>query len=403
MGKDADSLLDIFSYQQGFFDRAADYAALAERIKNIDEKWGCCSNKLFYLAVPPSLYGDIATRLAESGLAAACGGEAGWTRVIVEKPFGNDAKTAMSLDSLLDKLFKEEQIYRIDHYLGKEMMQNILVFRFANNLFEPSWNKQHVESITVRFWEKIGLEGRGSFYDRVGALRDVGQNHLLQMLALTTMENPGVLEGNLVRQKRAEILNSLKKFSAEDIKTRSIRAQYSGYQAEKDVIAGSTTETYFKLTAFSDDSRWQGVPMVLEAGKYMSEARKEIEIVFKHPVPCFCPVGSDHLFKNAITFQMEPTETITLKLWTKQSDLQMGAMKVEEKDFKLEISKQGGGAYEKLLMDCIAGDQMLFVSSAEIASSWSFTDPIIEGWQKDLAPLESYSFGGDIGAQDKKQ
>ncbi|MCL4400172.1 glucose-6-phosphate dehydrogenase, partial [Patescibacteria group bacterium] len=203
--------LSLFGYERGFFEKKKDYIKLALRLKEIDKKWGMCSNKLFYLAVPPELYPEILKNLHSTGLSRPCGGpEEGWTRVIVEKPFGKDLKSAKFLDDLLRKLFREEQIYRIDHYLAKEMLQNILAFRFYNNLFEFVWGKKLIESVNIRLFESIGVEDRGGFYDGVGALRDVGQNHLLQMLALVTMDKPPRFTPEDIRRERAKILSTLR-------------------------------------------------------------------------------------------------------------------------------------------------------------------------------------------------
>jgi glucose-6-phosphate 1-dehydrogenase len=389
VGEEVDNkFLDLFSYHQGFFDAPKDYASLSSKLEETDRSWGVCTNKLFYLAVPHDLYENIATNIAKNNFSAMCSTSAGM-RILIEKPFGNDAKTAESLDALLSELFKEEQIYRIDHYLGKEMMQNILTFRFANNLFESTWNNEHIESINVKFWEKIGIEGRGNFYDATGALRDVGQNHLLQMLALTTMENPGTLTADSVREKRAALLSSLSKIKGKDVSRSTVRAQYLGYSKEKGVAEGSKTETYFRIKAFLDNPRWKGVPVTLESGKYMPEARKEIEVLFKHPVPCVCP--PDKHLKNSIIFGMEPEQTIKISLWAKAPGLH--SAKVEERGFAMHLEEHGGQAYEKLLMDCIAGDQTLFVSSEEVATSWEFIDEIVAGWKKGLVELRPYEPG----------
>ena len=212
--------LTYFMYHQGDFEDMASYKSLASRMGIVDGQWNVCSNKLFYLAVPPQYYKGIFEHLSRSGLTIPCGPEEGWTRVIVEKPFGRDSKTAEELDILLGNLFKEEQIYRIDHYLAKEMLQNILTFRFSNNLFENEWNNSFISKINIRTWESIGVEGRGQFYDGVGALRDVGQNHLLQMLALITMDKPLTLEAKDVRKKRAELLSQLEVLSESEIEKR---------------------------------------------------------------------------------------------------------------------------------------------------------------------------------------
>lgn len=382
----------FFSHQAGQFQNAGDYFDLQKLLKQIDDEWGVCSNKLFYLASPPNFYEPIFKHLASSGLTKPCGPEEGWTRVIVEKPFGSDLRTARKLDVLLEKLFKEIQIYRIDHYMAKEMVQNILAFRFSNNLFEIGWGNQLVESIHIKLLEKIGVEDRGAFYDSVGALRDVGQNHLLQMLALVTMDNPVVFNSETIRKKRGEILKTLEIPNEKEIPNSTFRAQYDGYRNIKGVAQDSTTETYFKARAFLSDPRWRGVPIFLESGKRLGNPMKEIEVIFKHPMPCLCPPGITEHYKNKLIIHWEPKEGITIRFWSKKPGLKM---EIEERTFEFLFRNQAQKAqyteeYEKLLLDCIAGDQTLFVSSEEIEATWKFIDPIISAWQKNKAPLKSY-------------
>ncbi|MBI3114648.1 MAG: glucose-6-phosphate dehydrogenase, partial [Candidatus Harrisonbacteria bacterium] len=368
------------SYEQGGFATLSDYAALARHLKAADDAWGVCTNKLFYLAVPPQYYRGIFENLAASGLTIPCSHEEGWTRVIVEKPFGHDAATARELELLLGKLFKEEQIYRIDHYLGKEMVQNILAFRFSNNLLEHGWNHENIERINIRLKESIGVEHRGSFYDGVGALRDVGENHLLQMLAFVTMDDPGAFTADAIRRKRAEVLAKLKAYAPQEAARAGMRAQYVGYRTIPGVRPDSATETYFRLTALLETPRWQGVPILLESGKRLGAPLKEIEVVFRQQ-------------HNRIVFRIEPEESITIHFWAKKPGL---AMQTEERTFNYlfrEVSArtQYTEEYGKLLLDCIAGDQTLFRSGGEIAASWRFTDPFTKAWGENRAPLLAYA------------
>lgn len=391
--EDADKFLSYFMFQQGNFDEVSSYKTLAKRLGIIDGGWSVCSNKLFYLAVPPAYYKNISEHLASSGLTIPCGPDEGWTRVIVEKPFGKDLQSAEELDTLLSKLFKEEQIYRIDHYLAKEMLQNILAFRFGNNLFEDIWNSKYIERIDIRTNESIGAEGRGPFYDGIGALRDVGQNHLLQMLALVTMENPKVFDSLHVRVKRAEALNTLGVLTKEEIKTKTYRAQYKGYCDIEGVAPESTTETYFKVAAFLDNSRWKGTHITLEAGKKLP-LKKEIVVTFKHPTPCFCPKDGDHL-ENRVIFSLEPKEGITIEFWSKKPGLEY---KFTRRNLNFVYRKvnerlQYVEEYEKLLLDCISGNQILFLSTPEITATWKYIDPIVTAWNKNEVPLEFYKQG----------
>lgn len=386
------SFLQLFSYHQGNFPEKADYDRLATTLGRIDGEWKTCANKLFYLAVPPQYYEKIFLNLSDSGLTIPCGPDGGWTRVLVEKPFGDDLKTAEQLDLLMAKLFQEEQIYRIDHYLAKEMLQNILAFRFSNNLMESSWNNRHVEKIEIKLYESIGVGTRGNFYDGLGALKDVGQNHLLQMLALVTMGRTELTNSDLIRAKRSESLKTLIPLTDEEIKTQTVRGQYEGYKQLSGVSSESTTETYFKIIAHLSDPRWDGVPIFIESGKSLPEARKEIIVSFNHITPCLCPDPTKHQ-RNTVTFALEPEEKITIRFWAKKPGLEM---ELEEQMFEFNLRKgrqkmQFVEEYEKLLLDCIGGNQLLFVSTDEVKAMWRFIDPIIDGWKRNLVPLHSYT------------
>ncbi len=385
------SFLNLVTYHRLRFDLLSDYIALNERLKKIDDDWGICTNKLFYLSVPPHFYSEILERLYKSHLTDGCGPYEGWTRVIIEKPFGNDEKSAKALDARLAGLFKEEQIYRIDHYLAKEMLQNILMFRFANDLFEGEWNSKTIEQVHIRLFEKIGIEDRGAFYDRVGALQDVGQNHLLQMLALMTMERPTEYGADAIRPLRADLLKNLVVQTPAQAAKNSFRAQYDGYRSAKGVAPRSQTETYFRIKGFLSGSRWEGMPVTMESGKRLGEARKEIEIVLRHEWPCLCKYGEHH--KNRILVQLEPKEGITIKFHSKKPG---HSLEFEERALRFEFREtehhsQYTEEYEKLVLDCIAGDQTLFVSSSEIAAMWRFIDPFVAAWKKNLMPLRHYA------------
>jgi glucose-6-phosphate 1-dehydrogenase len=382
-----------FTYAQGHFDEAGAYARLGDVLGAIDKEWGMCANKLFYLAVPPDHYRTIFERLAASGLTGVCGvpGPAGWTRVIVEKPFGRDCRTARELDEQLGVLFEERQIYRIDHYLAKEMLQGMMSFRFSNNLFERSWNETAIDSIEIDLLETIGAESRGAFYDGVGALRDVGQNHLLQMLALITMAQPASMEADAIRAARVEALRGLRPLTREQIVRQTYRAQYDGYRDIEGVAAGSTTETYFKVVTQLDSENWRGVPVVMRGGKRFAQVRKEMVVGFKRPDPCMC--GHDDDVRNRVTFRLEPADSITIGFWTKKPGFDSS---LEERDFvfflyEKEEKAQYVEEYAKLLADAIAGDQTLFVSTGEVRAMWEFIDPIVAAWEADAVPLERYA------------
>jgi len=269
--EDVKHFLDHMSYEQGLFDEPAAYERLSAHVKAIDDRWGQCSNKLFHLAVPPSLYEGILRRLSESGLTETCADETGWTRILIEKPFGRDLPTAQALDKLLGKLFEEEQIFRIDHYLAKESLQNILAFRFNNSLFEPIWRRDFIDKIHIKLFDGSGVEERGDTYDAMGALKDVGQNHMLMMLSAMTMDKPKSFSGADIRAERARVLSKLRVATDRSAKKCSVRGQYSGYQAEPGVSKQSETETYFRVKSYISSFRWKKVPLYLESGKGLSE------------------------------------------------------------------------------------------------------------------------------------
>jgi len=396
------SFCRMFFYQRGEFANSDHYKGLAAEMGRIDGEWHVCSNKLFYLAVPPEYYTEIFTHLHSSGLTDPCSPDEGWTRLLVEKPFGRDLQTARELESQLSSLFKEEQIYRIDHYLGKEMLQNILAFRFGNNFLEESWTNNHIERIDIRVLETLGIEQRGAFYDGLGALKDVGQNHVLQMLALVTMDNPISLTASAIRTKRAELLQSLVIPSDEDIRQSTMRGQYEGYRDIQGVSKDSDVETFFKVRACLSNSRWDGVPIFLSSGKRFPEAKKDITITFRNPQQCLtCAPGKD--YNNQIVFSLEPDEKIAITFFSKKPGL---TLDIQKKDFTFTYRTatqrtQYVEEYEKLLLDCILGDQTLFVSTPEVGPMWQWTDAIVDGWKKNLSPLKTYMPGTDAIAAEE--
>lgn len=394
--KDFNKFLDIFSYTRGEFQEPKTYISLKETLDKIDESWGLCTNKLFYLAVPPKFYETIFNNLSASGLTVPCSPKEGWTRVLVEKPFGDDLKTAKNLENQLATLFKEEQIFRIDHYLAKEMLQNILAVRFSNNLFEQTFNNNFIESIEVYLHEKMGAEGRGHFYDNVGTLKDVGQNHLLQMLSLATMDQPLSLTAKDIRTKRLDVIKSLRVMKKEDVKSNTFRAQYKEYKKIKGVKRNSKTETYFKLRTYIDNPRWEGVPITIESGKGLASDKKQIVFNVKHTTPCLCPEGPDH-YRNKIVFNLSPQEGITIDFWSKKPGLKWQTEKRELSfDYRSNPkNRQYTEEYEKLLYDCIVGDQTLFVSTKEVLAMWKFIDPIVEEWGKGSVDLVKYDMGSN--------
>lgn len=392
--REIEKFIAHFQFERADFLKKEGYDALSTTMGYIDHEWKVCSNKLFYLAVPPEFYEPVFLHLAKSGLTKPCSPEEGWTRVLVEKPFGSNAKTAEKLDEILGSLFKEEQIYRIDHYLAKEMIQNILMFRFSNNVLESSWNNSQIEKIEIKTLESIDVTGRGVFYDSVGALRDVGQNHLLQMLALVTMDNPQVFESKQIHAKKEEIASALPTLSFSEVQQSSIRAQYEGYHNVEGVKKDSTKETYFRVQFSLQNSRWQGVPIVLESGKAFKKPKKEIIITFRNPSSLLCPVGEGGC-KNKVIISLEPKEAISMTLWSKKPGLDL---RIREQNMHFiyrpaSQRQQYVEEYEKLLLDAIEGNQLLFATTKEIAGMWKFTDAIVSAWERNATPLLSYKKG----------
>lgn len=401
--------LQMVSYFQAEFGNLDDYRRIAEALGRKDDFWQICANKLFYLAVPPKMYKGMLENLASSGLTEPCGPEEGWTRVLIEKPLGYDSQTAEEINELLGKLFKEEQIYRIDHYLAKEMVQNILTFRFANNLLEPSWNTKYIEKIEFRMLENFGVETRGSFYDALGALRDVGQNHLLQMIALTMMDSPTEMTAEAIRVQRKKLLDSLVVQSVEDIKRNSFRGQYEGYHEIEGVSEGSRRETFFRLKAFVNTTRWQGMPIYMESGKRVGQLRNEVVVTFKDTAPRIKgleiePVVHDrnaesnsgdtpqNVFRNKVQFCIEPSEKIDISFIAKTPGLEFSVtpntLQYTLRDGKPKNRK--AEEYERVLLDCIRGDQMLFVSTEEVDAMWRFIDPFVCAWEDNGTELHRY-------------
>jgi glucose-6-phosphate 1-dehydrogenase len=387
---DVDRFVALFRYQHGTFTDDGAYESMKGFLESIESEWGVCTNRLYYLAVPPEQYESILRRLAGSGLTDSCSDLEGWTRVLVEKPFGDDQETARELDTLVGSLFREEQVYRIDHYLAKEMLQGIMNFRFTNNLFETEWNRGAIERIDITLLESIGVEKRGSFYDAVGALRDVGQNHLLQMLALVTMEQPASSSARDIRDARADLIDSLRPMTAGEIADASFRAQYEGYRDIPGVAEDSGTETYFKVRTLLAGPRWAGVPVTMESGKRMGPSCKRIVVTFRHPGSCLCEAHA-HL-TNRVVFTLEPSDRIEIVFYAKKPGFDT---EVEERTFSFFLYEKSEKAqyveeYGKLLYDALRGDQTLFVSTREVDAGWRFIDPIIEAWGSGRVPLEFY-------------
>lgn len=378
------------SYVSGSFADAETYQHLEAKLTAFDTEIGKHCNRLFYLAVPPAHYEQIFTDLKESGVAMEK--EGAWTHILVEKPFGNDYETAQKLDTQLGNLYREDQIFRIDHYLAKEAVQNILSFRFANTLFKAPWNKDSIESVTITMTETIDVGGREEFYESVGALRDVGQNHLLQLLALTTMREPTEFTPDAIRQARTKALQALVPITAEALASSVLRAQYRDYIV-CDPAAGdcSTTETYFELKAELELPEWRGVPFYIRSGKALDTAEVSIEVQLKDVATGMFETQSCHSVGNSIKLTISPEQKIEIGLNAKAPGL---GFQLESRTLSF-VCAQGDSeiknSYEKVLYDSITSRRTLFTTTAEVLAAWQFITPILEHWHN--LPLHTYQKG----------
>jgi len=386
-----DDFLASFYYIRGDFHEKEAYKQLASILGYADGSWNVCSNKLFYLAVPPVSYKDIIENLHESGLTVPCSPEEGWTRVILEKPFGTDLNTALELDLALGKLFKEEQIYRVDYYLAKDTVRNILAFRFSNTFLTPAWNKNYIEKIEIQLLEKDTVSTRGEFYDKVGTLRDVGQNHLLQLLALFIMDEPQSFTPDELKRRRSEALASIQTLTPQEVGEHTVRGQYEGYREEKGVHPRSQTETYFRIRATTTSHLFEGVPLYLEAGKAMKSNRTQVTITFKRNPTMFYDLKDAP--QNVLEYHIRPDEKIVMKFLAKKPGFEhVLAPHDLGFDFRSAYTKNDFvDDYEALLYDIIKGDQTLFVSTKEIISEWQCIEPIVKVWENEIPPLHVYT------------
>lgn len=379
-------------YQQGTFEEEKGYKELIERLQRIDEEMGACVTRLFYLATPPSNYDVILDYLKSTKLAEGCGqGSNKWTRIVIEKPFGRDLETAKKLDSKLADIFEERQIFRVDHYLGKDTVQNIIAFRFANGIFEPVWNKNYIDHIQVTMSEKKGIGNRGKFFDGVGNLRDVAQNHLLQLVAAVTMEQPKSFTKEDVRDARVKAIEAIDCIEERHVKESVVRAQYASYKNEKDVSPDSDTETFVAMKFELDTERMKGVPIYVRAGKMMEKDVVEISIVFIQTCHILFKEAGCPEIGNVLTIRIQPDEGISMRVIAKKPGTQLALDTVNMNfTYDQEFGVKGTDAYEKILLDILAGDQMLFNRSDELESSWNFITKILRGWDKYNPPLFRY-------------
>lgn len=378
-----EEFLTHLGYVCGDFNDHESFVRLKLGLMEYDTRIGMCTSKLFYLATPPSLYDTIFEQIAHTKLDLPCAEGDGWVRILVEKPFGSDLDTARRLEDKLSVLFTEKQIYRIDHYLAKDALRNILTFRFSNILFENQWNNAYAEAVYIRFFETIDVGTRGSFFDNVGALRDVGQNHMLQMLALVAMHRPPCLDSVGLRTERAHVLRSLCMPTHND-DTLIAKGQYAGYTGTTGVAPDSRTETYFALKTFLDNDAWAGVPWYLEHGKALDKTVSDITIRFRSAQNCVCGVQERHDHPNFLRFTIAPKQKITLRFWVRTPGtkyaIEPSDMIFEPQEHAQTGTGEVGEAYEEVLFDALCGDQTLFVSGAEQTAAWEYVTHILEKW-----------------------
>ena len=340
------------------------------------------ANRLYYLALAPFLFESAVESLGRGGHSQEDGC---WRRVIVEKPFGTGLDTAQALNQALHSVFAERQIYRIDHYLGKETVQNLLVFRFANTIFEPVWSRNYIDNVQITVSETVSMEGRGVYYDCTGVLRDMFQSHILQLLAVVAMEPPSTFEADTLRNEKVKVLESVRRIRPEEAQANAVHARYEGYLAEPGVQPGSRTPTYAALRLYVDNWRWQGVPFYLRSGKALRDRRTEVLIQFRRPPHIIFPQGeSGDITSNTLSICLQPNEGVHLEFQAKTPDSLIDLSPVKL-NFLYEDSFGGQeipDAYERLLLDALNGDASLFIRSDEIEQSWSIMDSIIEGLER---------------------
>ncbi len=377
-------------YYKGDFVQPEDFKGLAEVLSDTEKPKHTCYNRLFYFATSPQQFAGITHILKTSGLLMACSGHERKVRVLVEKPFGFNLESAKTLNQLLLKYFDEEQIYRIDHYAGKETVQNLMVVRFANSLFEPLWNNRFIDHIEISVLEQDKVGGRVGYYDQTGAIKDFLQNHILQMLALICMDEPYNLTADFIRDEKMQVLKALEVLTPEKLPLRLVKGQYDGYS--KETKGPSSTETYFALKMYVNLPRWQGVPFYVRTGKRLSKKLTQISVHFREPIRClFMGCAA-----NVLTFQIQPDESVHLLINNKIPGFGINLHQADlDFNYKSAFKGEIPGAYERLLLDFLEGDQRLYIRSDEIEAAWKFVDSICENPAFKTLPICNYKPGSN--------
>jgi glucose-6-phosphate 1-dehydrogenase len=394
-------------YTQADYGSPEDHARVGATLSRLDAKFGNTSgNRLFYLATPPQAFEPIIQRLGERKLMAKEPPSAeNWQRIIIEKPFGHDLKTARELNALLHRYFDEEQVFRIDHYLGKETVQNLMVMRFANSIFEPIWNYKYIDHVQITVSETLGVGARGGYYNTSGALRDMVQNHIFQLMALVAIEPPAALDARSIRDEKVKVYKSIRPLAPEHVQNFTVRGQYDagsaagqstpGYLHEKDVPQDSKTETFAALKLFIDNWRWSGTPFYIRTGKYLAEKLSEIVVRFRSPpLTLFQKQSESPVYPNDLVIRVQPDEGVSLRINGKVPGGQMNIKSVAlDFLYKTTFNKEPPEAYERLIYDAMIGDQTLFIRGDEAEAAWAVIDPIEEGWSRSKSALEHYAPG----------
>lgn len=374
-------------YHPVIYDQADSYRGLAARLDELDQEHGVGGNRIFELAIPPTLYQTVAATLAQAGLS---GEEHGWRRLVVEKPFGRDLASSRELNQAIGQGFKEHQVFRIDHYLAKETVQNIMMFRFANAIFEPLWNRGYIEQVSILTAETLGVEHRAGYYEQAGVLRDMFQNHMMQLLALVAAEPPSLFQAERVRDERTKLFRSLRPFPTGQIYDSLVLAQYEAgeidgkampaYRAEPGVDPSSLTPTYATMKVFVDNWRWQGVPFFLTSGKRLAQKLTRVVIHFREvPHSLFRQVLGEEIQANRLVLNIQPSEEISLYFQAKQPGAQVALRTVRlHFSYQDQAGQRSVEAYEKALADAMLGDQMLFWRQDGVDLCWAFLDPVVE-------------------------